>query len=122
MKQTIKPIGVSDSEIAFGGSVDLLPKMNDIPHEFKYERNEWTNAIWEWFYEGKRPENLSPKPGIDSEEALRHIKAALRSFEPKHEHKMAGCAYLLSQFFEKKQNKQSFFSKIALKLKGSKSK
>jgi len=41
-----------------------------------------------------------PNDGIDQNKALRHIKAILGSFEPKHEHKEAAAAYLLSLWFK----------------------
>ncbi len=40
------------------------------------------------------------KPGIDETDAKRHLKAVLGSFAPKHEHKEAACAYLMSLWFE----------------------
>lgn len=36
----------------------------------------------------------------DANDALANIQTALRSFEPKHEHKMAGVAYLMSMWLE----------------------
>ena len=36
---------------------------------------------------------------IDPEAVNRHTRACLRSFEPRHEHKIAGVAYLLSLWF-----------------------
>jgi len=41
-----------------------------------------------------------PKEGIDPQMAFRHIKACLGDWGPKHEHKFAGCAYLLSLWFD----------------------
>lgn len=43
---------------------------------------------------------LTARPGVDRDKALVAIKAALGSFEPKHEHKEAGCAFLLHEWFE----------------------
>jgi hypothetical protein len=40
------------------------------------------------------------REGVDAKAAWRHCAALLRSFEPKHEHKEAGVAYLMSQYFE----------------------
>lgn len=93
---------VTDQEVAFGGR--LLPKYEDIPDEFKIlagcKRNKWVQLTEEWFYNGLKSCRWHPKPGIDTEKALRHIKVIMVSFGPKHEHKIAGVAYLLSQFFE----------------------
>lgn len=43
----------------------------------------------------------SHKKNIDPEKTVRHIQTILSSFQPKHEHKIAGCAYLRSQFLMK---------------------
>ena len=40
------------------------------------------------------------KQGISLSLALRHLGACLSSWEPKHEHKTAGVAYLMSLWFE----------------------
>jgi len=42
---------------------------------------------------------LEPKEGIDPYKSGRHIMAIMRSYAPKHEHKIAACAYLMSRFF-----------------------
>jgi len=44
---------------------------------------------------------LTPKDGVDVKKAMRALKAALGSFEPKHEHKMAAVGYMLSQWFDR---------------------
>ena len=36
----------------------------------------------------------------DTNKAIRHLKAILVSYDPKHEHKEAGVAFLLSEWFE----------------------
>ena len=54
-----------------------------------------------WFFSGLPKETrFVPKTGIDEAAAKAHLRAILASFEPKHEHKEAGCAYLLSKWFE----------------------
>lgn len=42
---------------------------------------------------------FSPREGIDAEQAYRVLGATLRSFAPKHEHKMAAVAYMMSCWF-----------------------
>lgn len=37
--------------------------------------------------------------GVNFKQAHAHIKVVLGSFEPKHERKIAGCAYLASMWF-----------------------
>jgi hypothetical protein len=41
------------------------------------------------------------KEGIDRSVAMRHLKCIMSSWEPQHEHKTAGVAYLMSLWFEK---------------------
>lgn len=99
------PQEVSDTEIAFGGDIEkLLPNMDDIPQEFHDAfhngNNKWVRFVSDIFY-GQNGEKweIDTKDDIDVHLAARHIMAILHSFQPKHEHKIAGCAYLLSQFY-----------------------
>jgi hypothetical protein len=97
-----KPQKVSDLDLAFGGAGNLLPAYDDIPEEFKNNfRNKWVKAFGELFFEGfRKGTEFEPKKGIDAMAALKHIRAAIGSFNPKHEHKEAGCAYLFSLWFD----------------------
>ena len=100
-KAPIKVQEVSDLDIAFGGrAMELLPAYTDIPEEFRDGRTKWNDLVSTWFFCGIKNAQWKPKDGIDPEKAIRHIRACLGSFEPKHEHKEAGCAYLLSEFFD----------------------
>lgn len=88
-------------EIVFGGTKHM-PKHEDIPEEFKdFNRlTKWNAIVERWFFRGLPPDTeLIPKEGVDPKKALRAIGAILGSFEPKHEHKVAACAYLLSEWF-----------------------
>lgn len=97
----MKPQKVSDIDMAFGvKAMELLPPWNSIPDEFKRGNTKWNKLVSKLFFEGGKGISLKPKHGINSTEAYRHISCCLRSFEPKHEHKEAGCAYLFSQWFE----------------------
>jgi hypothetical protein len=87
---------------AFPASVrHLMPPYADIPKEFRDHDggNVWQRLVSDWFFGGVKNLKLTPKDGIDTAKALQHVTAILRSFEPKHEHKEAACAYLLSQWF-----------------------
>lgn len=98
----MKPVKVTDADLAFGGDMsDLLPSMSEIPENFKYENTEWNKIVADWFYYGLKNVKWYPKEGIDPKDAVSHVQAILGSYEPKHEHKVAGVAYLLSEFFEK---------------------
>lgn len=102
MSKFDKPVVVQPLDLAFGGDTDkLMPAYKDIPAEFKSSSNYWANWQSKWFFDGLKPEDMpTPKPGIDLDTAMRHLGAINRSFEPKHEHKQAGVAYLASLWFE----------------------
>lgn len=95
------PKKVSDVTLAFPASIvgEYLPEMKDIPEEFKKHGNKWAKDVSELFYNGGTIDNL--KSDISKEDATRHMVVMLSSFEPKHEHKIAGAAWLLSMWSEK---------------------
>ena len=95
----IKEVG--DLDLAFPTGVQhLMPRMSDIPKEFHDGKTPWNKLVGQWFFLGLSKLELVPREGVDANKALRHIRAIMGSFEPKHEHKEAACAYLLSQWFE----------------------
>ena len=88
-------------DVVFPVSVSgMMPPYESVPQEFKRGTTKWNTLFSEWFYAGLKSLVLTPKPGIDRGEALGVIKAVMGSFEPKHEHKEAAVAYLLSLWFE----------------------
>jgi hypothetical protein len=98
------PKEVSEVLQAFPAIVigDLLPIWGDIPEEFKTGRTPWHELFHVWFYEGLGEDSkFHAKDGIDAEKAWIHINTCISSYEPKHEHKEAGAAYLMSCFFDK---------------------
>ncbi len=97
------PKEVQGMDLAFGPkNIDeYLPKHNDIPDEFKKHRgNKWVDLFSDWFYFGLSKLEFTPKEGIDPDMATRHVMAIMKSWEPKHERKTAGCSYLMSEWFE----------------------
>lgn len=95
------PMEIDAATLAFPASVShLMPAYKEIPQEFYRSRSKWNALVTDWFFCGLEELKLKPKPGIDEQKALRHISAIMRSFEPKHEHKEAACAYLMSLWFE----------------------
>ncbi len=92
------------------GNVGHLPAYDDLPDDFKRNRsNPYCAAIRHWFFNGAggSPEKLevngktfTPKPGVEGFKAIAAINAAMKSFEPKHEHKEAGCAFMLAEWFD----------------------
>jgi hypothetical protein len=77
-----------------------MPKYQGIPDEFKNRNNKWTTVVSDWFFNGLHNVKWTPKDGVETGKALTHIKAIMASYEPEHEHKESGCAYLLSEWFK----------------------
>ena len=95
-----QPTKLSPAEIAFPARVsDLMPAYEDIPDEFKKGSNPYVKFQQKWFFSGldKFPE---AQDGIYQDDAARHLAAIQGSFEPKHEHKEAGVAYLASKWLK----------------------
>lgn len=90
-------------DVAFG-NVKHMPKWEVVPERFKRHGGTIHNQfISKWFFSGVSQAEISEwtaKPGIDRMKALAAIRAVLTSFEPKHEHKEAACAYMLSEWFD----------------------
>lgn len=96
---TISVPEISDLDVAFG-TVKGLPDYGEIPNQFKsHNGTPWNGLVSKLFFAGVSNLSLSPADGVDPGKAARHIKALLGSFEPKHEHKEAGVAYLMSRYF-----------------------
>lgn len=91
-----------DVDLAFGGgALERMPAYKDIPKAFTQMHNPWCQIASRWFFDGlPKGTVFKPKPGVDTDKALRHIACILRSFEPSHEHKEAGCAFLLAEWFD----------------------
>lgn len=87
------------------GDIKHLPEMKDIPKEFhdRYD-NIYCKVISQWFFNGyikaEAIAKITPKQGVDKVEAQRALVTIMRSWTPQHEHKIAGCGYLLSQWFD----------------------
>lgn len=79
----------------------LLPRLENIPDELKHGISEWPKWANHLFHKGGADIAMYPREGVDAEKAYLHAMCCLRSYEPKHEHKIAGVAYLLATFFEK---------------------
>lgn len=95
------PQEVGGIDISFPAKVShLMPKYEDIPKEFKDGHTKWNDFFRDSFYCGISDLKLCPKAGIDPQKAIRHVRSVMGSFEPKHEHKEAAVAYLMSLWFE----------------------
>ena len=91
-----EPQKIDDVMVAFPTTVTgvLLPARADVPEEFRRDRSPWCRVVGRWFFRGLN--GFAVREGIDRTTALRHLKACMGSWEPKHEDKTAGVAYLMS--------------------------
>lgn len=102
-KITPKELDKLDYEGIALGTTKLLPTISQIPQEFKDRHTKWNKLFSDWFYNGLSELTVIPKENIDKNKALAVISAHMRSWEPKHEHKEAGVAYMMSLLFEDAQ-------------------
>ena len=100
-----KPQDIDRITAVFPASVQgkLLPVRPDVPDEFRSQwhsrSHPWCGPVNDWFSNGLDTSRFVAKEGIDAEKAWRHLGACMRSFEPKHEDKIAGVAWLMSLWF-----------------------
>jgi hypothetical protein len=91
---------VTAVELAFPANVvEFMPQWEDIPDEFKHGSTKENELVCQWFFRGVKHFRLTPREGVDGNKALDHIQMILGSFEPKHEHKEAACAFLFREWF-----------------------
>ncbi len=87
---------ITDLELAFS-TTRLLPPPEAIPEAF-WRGNAYTQLAEALFYGFPvAPLLIEFKPGFDADQMQRIVRSHLASFEPKHEHKIAGVGYLISQ-------------------------
>lgn len=98
-----EPQEVTDLEVAFPAhALEKMPAEKDIPDDYPYRR-DWARFVQLWFFRGWPAAEehfwIYKHPEIDGEKAMRHIRMILGSYEPKHEHKEAAAAWLMSRWF-----------------------
>lgn len=92
---------ITDLEIAFPAhGVSRLPAWKEIPKEYQNQNHPRCHLVQKWFGFGLKPKKIVPKEGIDEIKALRHLQYIMGSYEPKHEHKISGVAWLIDQWFD----------------------
>lgn len=87
---------ITDVECAFA-TVRLLPEMDDIPAEF-FAGNLYTALAQALFHGAPLPPcSVDLNEGVEPEKLNRCVRAHLMSFQPKHEHKIAGVGFMISK-------------------------
>lgn len=88
------------------GQIELMPEIERIPERFHIDhsdRDPWCRAVERFFRAGWAGDDFEPLPTTTPEMArtvLETFDAWMRSWAPKHERKIAACAWLLSEHFE----------------------
>lgn len=86
---------INDVEAAFS-TTRLLPDWDDIPDDFKLG-NAYTELVAAILYGTPLPAGeIELNDGVEGAMLNRCVHAHLDSFTPKHEHKVAGVAYMIS--------------------------
>jgi len=78
----------------------LIPEFDYIPEEFEKPGNKWHKAALTWFFAGMNKDKFREKSGVDKEKALSHLSVLIDDWSLKHNHKIAGAAFLMSLWFE----------------------
>lgn len=88
------------ADVAFGNA-DHLPAKEIIPEAYWNDRHPASHACQMLFFKGGKLSDYGyqPREGVNLGKATMAIGAILSSFAPKHEHKIAGCGFLLDQWF-----------------------
>jgi hypothetical protein len=92
------PKPVSDVQFAFPANIigTLIPEWDDLPDEFRNRTSGYEELAGHACFNNVGFRSDSLLEGIDIELANRQLNAIARSFQPKHQHKEAAIAYLLS--------------------------
>lgn len=81
------------------GNVEHMPKEEDVPKEFWRANNTWSKLAETIFFRGSKGISAVPKEGVDPGDAIKAVGSVLASFKPSHEHKIAACGFMLSEWF-----------------------
>jgi len=101
----LKPQEVSDADIAFPvRALEFMPPMEEIPDEFKENASHPAMGLVRRLLFGPTiPGDVQfhAVEGVDSEMVFRQLMVIRGSFAPKHQHKEAAMAYLISLWLKK---------------------
>jgi len=86
-------------DLAFPANVShMMPPREVLRGDFPNKR-EYERVFSDWFFNGLKSLEVTPREGVDKGKALAHIKCVMGSFEPAHEDKTAAVAFLLNEWF-----------------------
>lgn len=90
-------------DCAFGAVIRDYPPFEAIPEQFQRGNSPANKVVSQLFFKGGSLDEfgLRVKAGVDRSAFYGALKAMLCSFAPKHEHKEAACAWLVSEFTER---------------------
>lgn len=88
---------ITDAEMAFG-TTKLLVTRAELPED--RDTSKWNKLFSDMFFCGLTELDITPKEGVDINAALKCVKAHMGSWEPKHEDKEDGVAFMMSVLFE----------------------
>lgn len=101
---------INDLDVAFG-TTRFLSEWGVVPKDFKDHKNVYVRLADALFFGEELPNaeviiasHLASQNEDISSMMQRFIMAHLRSWEPKHEHKIAGVAYLISQICQLRED------------------
>ncbi len=93
----MQPIKVDDVTLAFPALIDDLMPDQSLHVGYNSPLGRLAADI---FGDGSHLYGFCAREGIDAETAWRHVAAILRSYAPKHQHKIGGVGYLLGEWFD----------------------
>ena len=93
-----RPKTVPDVQFAFPAYIigTLIPEWDDLPDEFRNRTSGYEELAGHACFNSVEIQPKVLRDGVDAKLANRQLNAIVRSLQPKHEHKEAAIAYLLS--------------------------
>lgn len=104
----IKPWQVSDAGLVFGQTGKDVPTYEELRKMVRDGTfsNKYESLVSDWFFSGLESMSVTPREGVNKDEAIRCIRAEIGSWERKHEHKTLLVSYLFEQWFSDVQWKR----------------
>lgn len=100
--ENLMPVDINSKEFCSAGIYTLMPRPEKIPQAFLSSPGylKWEKVADQWFSQGLKEYEFIPWEGVDGKLARMHVFACISSWEPSHENKIMGCAYLMNEFFK----------------------